>query len=615
MSALIRILYVDDYPLDRELVRDALTKETNEFELVEAASRDAFEVALAQGGFDLVLSDFNILGFEGLQVLNAVRAKDPDVPVIIVTGTGSEEVAVEAMKQGAADYVIKKLHHIQRLPMTIHAILDKKRVELERREINQRYQLLFENSAEAILLTDMEGSIFSANPAACQVFQMSEAEIKALGFKGIADPADGRLLWLSGKKKQTGKFLLELNLTRKDGTIFPAEISTITYRDMSGLKRKSWMIRDITERKLAENRISRQLEFLTALRVIDQTIASTFDLHFSLNILLANTISLLSIDAACVFLLNPKQNILEYTAGIGFITDIIKAARIKLGEGLVGRAALERRLVQYPEPGVEMQDLWLAAALKGENFLSYYGVPLIAKGKVIGVLGLFHRSLKERDQEWMDFLNTLAGQAAIAIDNAQLFDRLQRSNLELSQAYDATIEGWSRALDLRDRETEGHTLRVVELTLNLARRMGLSDGQLIQVHRGALLHDIGKLGVPDGILLKSGPLTDEEWALMRKHPLFAFEMLSPIKYLADAVDIPYCHHEKWDGTGYPRGLKREQIPLTARIFAVVDVFDALTSDRPYRRAWSREQTMSYIKSLDGIQFDPRVVQAFLEMIQ
>ena len=254
----------------------------------------------------------------------------------------------------------------------------------------------------------------------------------------------------------------------------------------------------------------------------------------------------------------------------------------------------------------------LTAYLGGEDFVSYFGVPLVAKGVVKGVLEVYHRSPLHPDQEWLDFLHTLAGQAALAIDNSSLFENLQRSNTELTLAYDATIEGWSHAMDLRDKETEGHTLRVTEVTMELAGLFGTKDEDLVNIRRGALLHDIGKMGVPDAILLKPASLTEEEWVIMRKHPQFAFEMLSPIHYLRSALDIPYCHHEKWDGTGYPRGLKGEQIPLQARIFSIVDVWDALTSDRPYRKAWSKEQTMEYLRSESGKHFDPQVLLICLQ---
>ena len=252
--------------------------------------------------------------------------------------------------------------------------------------------------------------------------------------------------------------------------------------------------------------------------------------------------------------------------------------------------------------------------LEGENFTDYYGVPLIAKGEVKGLLEVFHRAHMEVDQEWVDFLEALAGQAGLAIDNATLFQNLQRSNLELGMAYETTLEGWSAALDLRDKETEGHTLRVTNLTLQLAEHMGLKDKDLVQIRRGALLHDIGKMGVPDRILLKPDNLTNEEWEIMRRHPVYAYELLSRIEYLRPALGIPYCHHEKWDGTGYPRGLAGEEIPLEARVFSVVDVYDALVSDRPYRPAWTKERALEYIQSLSGVDFDPRVVDGFLELL-
>jgi len=196
----------------------------------------------------------------------------------------------------------------------------------------------------------------------------------------------------------------------------------------------------------------------------------------------------------------------------------------------------------------------------------------------------------------------------------------ERSKLELAHsklisAYDATIEGWSRAMDLRDKETEGHSQRVTQLTLKLAKAAGMNEEELIHVRRGALLHDMGKLGVPDSVLHKPAKLNDEEWGLMRQHPQLAYDMLYPIEYLRPALDIPYCHHEKWDGSGYPRGLKGEQIPIAAQIFAIVDVWDALTSDRPYRLAWQKEETLKYIKDQSDKHFDPSVVNLFFQIVE
>jgi PAS domain S-box-containing protein len=355
-----------------------------------------------------------------------------------------------------------------------------------------------------------------------------------------------------------------------------------------------------------------QLKRLEALHVIDQSIAGSFDQRSTLDVLLTHTLDQLEADAAVIFLLQPYQRTLQYAVGKGFHTHIIETADLKLGESLVGQAITERRIIHVDdredkEPHSALAKLWLE-----EGFKCMDSVSLISKGQVKGVLSVYHRKAFTPSLAWSRFLETLAGQAAIAIDSTQLFNSLQQANMELAIAYDATIEGWSRAMDLRDEETEGHTERVTEMSMRLGKAMELGEEYLVHLRRGALLHDIGKLGVPDSILLKADKLTDEEWQIMKKHPQLAYDMLYSVAYLRRALDIPYCHHEKWDGTGYPRGLKSEQIPLAARIFAIVDVWDALTSDRPYRKAWSKPDALKYIREQSGKHFDPQVVDIFLK---
>jgi PAS domain S-box-containing protein len=356
-----------------------------------------------------------------------------------------------------------------------------------------------------------------------------------------------------------------------------------------------------------------RLRNLQALREVDRVITSSFDLRPILNAVVGHIISELGVDAADILLLNPALQTLEYAAGFGFRTRAIERSSARLGQGHAGMAALSHQIVHVPSLPESGPEFRRASLLSSENFIEYFGVPLITKGEVKGVLEIFNRSPLRPKREWIELLETLAGQAAIAIDNSQLFEKIQHSNMELTLAYEATIEGWSRAMDLRDEETEGHTLRVTEKTLTLARSFNLSDEEILHIRRGALLHDIGKIGVPDNILLKPGPLTGQEWEIMRKHPLFAYQMLHPIHHLRSSIDIPYLHHEKWDGTGYPLGLKGEQIPLAARIFAIVDVYDALTSDRPYRKAWSEEDALNYIREQSGKHFDPEVVEKFLQL--
>jgi len=355
-----------------------------------------------------------------------------------------------------------------------------------------------------------------------------------------------------------------------------------------------------------------QLHRLIALHQIDLAISTNIDLNITLNVILGSVKEELVVDAVCILWLNPITHTLDYTAGIGFRTRNIEQSHVRLGSGCAGRAAQELRTISGLDIGEGSGIFVRSSLLASEGFMLHYATPLLVKGQIKGVLEVFHRNPLEPEHTWFSYFETLATQAAIAIENTSLFENLQRSNTELTLAYDATIEGWSRALDLRDRETEGHTQRVAEMALELAEKMGMDDAEKVDLRRGALLHDIGKMGVPDAILLKPGPLSDDEWKIMRQHPLYAYQMLAPIKYLKRALEIPYCHHEKWDGSGYPRGLKGEEIPLSARVFSVVDVFDALTSDRPYSSAWQHPEAYRYLHEQAGKYFDPQVVKLFLE---
>ncbi|RJP47995.1 MAG: GAF domain-containing protein [Anaerolineaceae bacterium] len=355
-----------------------------------------------------------------------------------------------------------------------------------------------------------------------------------------------------------------------------------------------------------------QLHHLLALHQIDLAISTNFDLDLTLDVLLKNVKDELEVDAADILLFDTITHTLDYAHGIGFRTRGIKESRVRLGDGYAGRAARDHCTVSCPDLRRAEKTFSRSSLLVDEKFVAYFVSSLVSKGQIKGVLEVFTRKPFQPEKEWLDYFETLATQATIAIESANLFENLQRSNADLTLAYDATIEGWSLALDLRDKETEGHTRRVMEMALNLAGSLGMNESEMLNLKRGALLHDIGKMGVPDAILLKQGPLTTEEWEIMHQHPAYAYHMLESIAYLEDALEVPYCHHEHWDGSGYPRGLRGEEIPLAARVFAVVDVFDALTSDRPYRCAWPNEKAYRYIESQAGKHFDPKVVKIFLE---
>jgi PAS domain S-box-containing protein len=391
---------------------------------------------------------------------------------------------------------------------------------------------------------------------------------------------------------------------------------TITHEDMRLLNAIADMASSALHRTMLHEQTEQRLQQVQALRAVDQAItASNFDINFTLTVLLDQVISELRADAADVLLFNSVTLELEYTAGRGFRSQAIKRTRVRPGEGCAGQVAMERQFVSIEDIHSCQGFCTRSSVVLEDGFRSYYGVPLIARGQLKGVLEVFCHRPTSLDQEWIDFFHAMAGQAAIAIDNAELIAHLQRSNDELILSYDATIEGWARALELRDAETEGHSRRVTNITLILARAMGFNEDDLVHIRRGAVLHDVGKMAIPDNILLKQGPLTEEERAVMRQHTVYAHTWLAPIPFLRPALDIPYCHHERWDGQGYPRGLKGNEIPLAARIFAVVDVWDALRSNRSYRSAWSREESLNYIHQHRSTHFDPMVVDVFTRLLE
>ncbi|GAB4581459.1 MAG: hypothetical protein Fur0022_42060 [Anaerolineales bacterium] len=398
--------------------------------------------------------------------------------------------------------------------------------------------------------------------------------------------------------------MLELQreaLSRR-GILLPREIFHGLARISNSLK---MLIKDSDEQ-------DRELERLYALVDVSKVINSSLDLTTVLNEVMDTIISLTGAERGFLMLANVSGG-LDFRVARNMARETLEEEEFKISSTIAYRVAAQGEPVLTTNAQEDPR-------FTGQHSVAIYNLrsilcaPLKVKGKVTGLIYADNRvrsgAFTHRD---LHILTAFANQAAVAIENARLFNDLQRSNFELAQAYDVTLEGWARALELRDQETEGHTRRVTELTVRLAKAMGFEGEELNHIRRGALLHDIGKMGIPDRILLKPGKLTNEEQEIMKKHPVYAYEMLYPIEKLRPALDIPYRHHEKWDGSGYPGGLKGKDIPLAARIFSVVDVWDALRSDRPYRESWPAEKVRNHLREHSNTHFDPRVVDAFLEL--
>ena len=652
MMTNLRILFVEDSEDDAELIwREVQRGGYNvEFERVETSA--AMKSALAEEQWDLIICDYSMPRFSAQHALDVLKESGLDLPFIIASGTIEEQTAVEALKAGAHDFLLKdklarlvpaiqrelreaglrreKLQHVRELEAiarvnaamrstrTLNEVLtglldetlaligtDSGSIWLYDSP-NQMINLALQRGGEMIPVTslrpgeDIPGLAAQIGEAVVSREFRSDPRV-AYDRDEILKDSGGVCIPLHANENLVGVLCVYVRLPRE---ITPGEMRILNaLAEIGG--------NAIHRMRLHEQTV-KQLDRLDALRSIDLVISNTFDLQVTLNILISQIIKQLEVDAVSVLLSRPSIGRLVFAAGHGFHSTDVQNSDLRIGEGYAGEAALERSSVRVQDLRSETSKYVRRQPLLGEDFVSYFAVPLIAKGEVKGVMEVFHRALLKPDTEWLSFLETLGGQTAIAIENAMLFQNLQRMNVELMMAYDATIEGWSHALDLRDRETEGHTRRVTEATLKLANVIGLNEADLVPIRRGALLHDIGKMGVPDRILLKPAGLTDKEWEVMRLHPQFAHDWLAPISYLKDSLEIPYCHHEKWDGTGYPRGLRGDVIPISARMFAVVDVWDALTSNRPYRRAWAPEKVIDYIKQNTGTHFDPEIAATFLE---
>ena len=618
MTPPLRLIVVEDVEDDCLLTLAELRRGGYQPVYQRVETPAGLAAALAEGEWDAILSDYNLPQFDAPAALRVVQASGLDLPFIIVSGTITEESAVTALRAGARDFITKS--NLARLAPALERELraaqdrrDRRRAEAAQLSQAASFRLLFANNPHPMWVFDQNTLAFlEVNEAALRKYGYTRDEFLAMTVSEIRPQEDVPRL-LEDLQRTRPAFQAEERWRHrlKDGTLIDVDI-VAQAMEVEGRQVRLVVAHDVTQRVRAEKDLIRQLDRLAGLHSIDVAISGSVDMRFTLNVILERVAALLEVEAVAVLLVDGQRQTLAYAAARGLSARGLQTMELAWGRGAAGRALRDRRSVTVEHVAAERDDP-RAPLLASQGLVSGVAVPLVSKGQVLGVLEEPSRARLQRDEDWTQFLETLAGQTAIAVENASLFDGLSRSNMRLSMAYEATIAGWAHALDLRDKETEGHSQRVTTLATQLARSLGVDEDSMAHLRRGALLHDIGKMGIPDSILLKPGPLTEEEWDIMRGHPGLAQELLSRIDFLRPALDIPYCHHEKWDGNGYPRGLKRDEIPLSARIFAVVDVWDALRSDRPYRPAWDTAAVRAHIQRLSGTHFDPRVVDAFLRL--
>jgi PAS domain S-box-containing protein len=620
-----RILMLEDEISDAELVLRELKKSSLSFQHKRVDNRDDFMQELESFNPDIILADSKLPTFDGLSALQIVRGKNITIPFIFVSGSIGEEYAVETMKYGATDYVLKdKLYKlipaINRAIEEMESNREKKDMAVELGLTRERLEFILANSPVVIYNCDAQADykvkFLSPNVNQLTGYEFHEYQTNPLLWRQCLHPDDVPWVLKELETLPNRKILaLEYRIQHKKGHyLWLHDEVKMLFTETGQPAEIVGFWADITLRKQNEEKIRRQFKQINVLRNVEKAITSSLDMNIALHIILEQLIDVVGVDAATILLPRVQANILELAASKGFKTRHIARLSIPFGVSFAGRCALERKTVYTLNLKKEAQDENLIEMVTEESFVTQCAIPLIAKGQLKGVLELFYRKEISLDSEEMNFLEAIGSQAAVAIDNATIFQDSIRSNMELNTAYDATLEGWARAMEFRNGMREGHILRVCDLAIQLAKSMNINGSHLINIRRGTLLHDIGEIAVPERILLKPGSLTEEEWGIERKHPVYAFDLLASISYLREALDIPYCHHEKWDGSGYPRGLKGDQIPLGARIFAIIDVWDALTSDRPYRKAWNEADARAYIVQQAGHHFDPILVEKFLRIL-
>lgn len=487
-------------------------------------------------------------------------------------------------------------------------------------ESEQKYRMLIDQSNDAIYVEHC-GNLVITNQKFNELFGIGrdDPKVSSKGLLQFVLPASRPLVKDLQRQIMTGQvsnLRYEFSAKGADGRSLELEASSSALPYLDGIAIQS-ILRDITDRKRTEQGEREQRILAEALRDSASALNNTLEVDEVIERIFSNAARVVPFQAASIMLLemHPRPQA-RVVANSGYQ---LHGGQEWLRKQLFTLEAFPNLRCMYDTgkpiviPDTLKSRIW-ASVPETRWVRSYTGAPIRVQGEIIGFLNLEADIPNFFNQTHSERLQAFADQAGVAIHNAHLMTDLRKSRDELYNAYETTLEGWSKALELRDYETEGHTQRVMDMTMKLAESYGITGAELIKIRYGTLLHDIGKIGIPDSILFKPGPLNEEEWEVMRRHPMYAQRILAHIPYLQDSLDIPFSHHEKWDGSGYPRGLKGKNIPLSARLFAVVDVWDGLRSNRHYRSGWPEEDVIHYIQDQSGKHFDPQVVEVFLRLL-
>ena len=594
----MKILYVEDNPFDADITRSVLRRQTPQFQLdvVDTLAAAYQRLESAPQTYTAVLLDLRLPDGDGLSLLNYIRAHELPLVVVILTGGGDEETAVSALKAGADDYIIKQNHYLHELPKTLDNAI--RRYETGQKVRDRRLRVLYaETNPEDIDLTRRHLGRYAT------YIQLDVTGIESEIMAVLQDPQTAKgydVLLLDYELGGLNALELVKKFSQQSEPRLPVVLVTGQGNEEVALQALKLGASDyVVKRPGYLYRLASVLENAFHMAELEREQRALRESEWRFRLLAENA-------QDGIFRYLVARDCFDYVSPA--MTEIFGYLPVEL----YSQPEIWRKIIlpedeqsfmglltgqEPPHGGVVMRCLHKDGHIVWtDQRFSFLKSP---EGKVLEVHGIV-RDVTARHQ--------------VDEERERMAAEKEEAARRLVESYERMIEGWSLALELRDRETEGHSLRVADLTVELGQVLGVEGEGLNILRRGALLHDIGKLGVPDSILKKPGPLNDEEWEVMRQHPDYAYKLIYPIPYLRDAIEIPYAHHERWDGSGYPNGLKGEEIPIAARIFAVVDVWDALNSDQPYRPAWDRAHIETFLREQAGVKFDARVVAALLDQV-